>query len=174
MPWPRSRPRDQEGNALAAAWHVLLDTRGTLVATADPQHLIAAIGCEDLVIVHTPDATLVCRKDRAEDVKRLCEIVAERYGEAYRYRACCRELGCRATGKLRPSARCRWLRPVAARGNMLPEFADAGPNGVGRTFVVPGGDQTKCLLIMPDRLVRLSAAGQGVCRGCSGPPRSRA
>jgi hypothetical protein len=58
-----------------------LDTRGTLVASSDPGHLIAVLGCEDLVIVHTPDATLVCRADRAEDVKQLHAIVTERFGE---------------------------------------------------------------------------------------------
>jgi mannose-1-phosphate guanylyltransferase len=77
-------PHDEHRNALAAPRHVLLDTRGTLVASSDPSHLIAVVGCEDLVIVHTPDATLVCRADRAEEVKRICEIVAERFGDAYR------------------------------------------------------------------------------------------
>jgi hypothetical protein len=63
---------------------VLLETSGTLLASSDPSHLIAAVGCEDLLIVHTPDATLVCRADRAEEIKKLCEIVAQRYGDAYR------------------------------------------------------------------------------------------
>ncbi|MGA2063676.1 MAG: sugar phosphate nucleotidyltransferase [Thermoguttaceae bacterium] len=76
-------PRDAGGNALAAPRHVLLDTRDTLVATSDPSHLIAVVGCENLVIVHTPDATLVCRADRAEDVKQIRQLVAERYGDAY-------------------------------------------------------------------------------------------
>ena len=50
-----------------------MDTRGTLAASSDPEHLIAAIGCEDLMIVHTPDATLVCRADRADAIKELHE-----------------------------------------------------------------------------------------------------
>jgi mannose-1-phosphate guanylyltransferase len=79
--WAEVCPRDPSGNALAAPRHVLLDTRGTLVASSDPSHLIAVLGCEDLVIVHTPDATLVCRASRAEDVKKVREIVAERFGE---------------------------------------------------------------------------------------------
>jgi mannose-1-phosphate guanylyltransferase len=33
--------------------------------------LIATIGVEDLVIVDTEDALLVCRKDRTQDVKRI-------------------------------------------------------------------------------------------------------
>jgi mannose-1-phosphate guanylyltransferase len=82
--YAETRPHDQHGNVAAAARHVLLDTRGTLLTSSDPGHLIAAVGCEDLVIIHTPDATLVCRADRVEEVKRLCEIVAGRYGETYR------------------------------------------------------------------------------------------
>ena len=57
--------------------------RGTLVASSDPEHLIATIGCEDLIIVHTPDATLVCRADRAEAIKELHRLVAERFGDEY-------------------------------------------------------------------------------------------
>jgi mannose-1-phosphate guanylyltransferase len=79
--WAEVCPHDPSGNALAAPRHVLLDTRGTLVASSDPRHLIAVLGCEDLVIVHTPDATLVCRASRAEDVKKVHEIVAKRFGE---------------------------------------------------------------------------------------------
>ena len=84
--WPmfaETCPRDGQGNALAAARHVLLDTRRTLVASNDPGHVIAAIGCEDLLIIHTPDATLVCRADRAEEIKKVYGLVGERFGAEY-------------------------------------------------------------------------------------------
>ena len=67
--WPslaQTCPQDEQGNFLAAARTLLMDTRRTLAASSDPGHLIAAIGCDDLVIVHTPDATLVCRADCAD------------------------------------------------------------------------------------------------------------
>lgn len=76
-------PKDGSGNALGCGRYILLDTRGTLVASSDPGHLIAAVGCEDLIIVHTPDATLVCRASEAEKVKQLYEQVVERFGEGY-------------------------------------------------------------------------------------------
>ena len=41
-------------------------------------HLITTIGCEDLVVVHTPDATLVFPRDRDQDVKTMAQRVAER------------------------------------------------------------------------------------------------
>lgn len=75
--------KDERGNALAAEKSLLMDTTGTLVASSDPAHLVAALGCEDLVIVHTPTATLVCRKDRAEDLKKLHALAAERFGPDY-------------------------------------------------------------------------------------------
>lgn len=80
--WPMfaaSLPADERGNAVAAE-SVVLDTERTLLASSDPGHLLAAIGCRDLVIVHTPDATLVCPADRAESVKELQRLVEERLG----------------------------------------------------------------------------------------------
>ncbi len=76
-------PRDRDGNHLAAEKHLLEETKGTLVVSSDPGHLVAAFGCEDLVIVHTPDATLVCRKDRSEDLKELYRRASEKYGPQY-------------------------------------------------------------------------------------------
>jgi mannose-1-phosphate guanylyltransferase len=82
--WPsfaQTCPRDEQGNALAAGRTLLMDTRGTLAASSDPSHLIATIGCDDLIIVHTPDATLVCRSDCADSVKELHQRIASRYGQ---------------------------------------------------------------------------------------------
>jgi mannose-1-phosphate guanylyltransferase len=81
--WPslaETCPRDEHGNALQAASHALFDTTRTLVASNDPSHTIAVLGCDGLIIVHTPDATLVCRADRAEDVKKIHAMVAEKFG----------------------------------------------------------------------------------------------
>jgi mannose-1-phosphate guanylyltransferase len=75
--------RDGEGNAFAGGRHLLVDCGGTLVASSDPEHLVAGIGCEDLIIVHTPNATLVCRRDRSEDIKKLRERVARELGDRY-------------------------------------------------------------------------------------------
>ena len=67
-------------NAVAAARSVLVDVGNALVVSSDPGHLIAAVGCEDLLIIHTPDATLVCRADRAEEIKSLYGLIGERFG----------------------------------------------------------------------------------------------
>jgi mannose-1-phosphate guanylyltransferase len=75
--------KDESGNAIAAEKSLLLDSTGSLIASSDPGHLIAALGCDGLVIVHTPSATLVCRKDKAEDLKKLYALAAERFGAPY-------------------------------------------------------------------------------------------
>jgi len=63
--------KDAAGNAVAGQVFTL-DATGCVVQT-DERHLVAALGLKDVVIVHTPDATLVCPKDRANDVKKLVE-----------------------------------------------------------------------------------------------------
>jgi len=81
--WPmfaETCAKDENGNA-AAACALLLNSRGTLAASNDPNHLIATIGCDDLIIIHTPDATLVCHKDHAESIKELHRQVGERFGK---------------------------------------------------------------------------------------------
>jgi mannose-1-phosphate guanylyltransferase len=76
-------PHDGYGNAIAAERHAVVDCERVLVASDDPKHLIAVIGCEDLVVVHTANATLVCRADRAESVKSAQALVGERFGSEY-------------------------------------------------------------------------------------------
>jgi mannose-1-phosphate guanylyltransferase len=40
------------------------------------EHVIALVGVEDLIVVHTRDATLICKRGRAEDVKKVVEQLA--------------------------------------------------------------------------------------------------
>ena len=82
--WPafgQTRDADAAGNAVAAERHIAIDSKRTLVASNDKGHLIATIGCEDLIVIHTPDATLVCRADQAERIKDLHKQVGEMFGE---------------------------------------------------------------------------------------------
>jgi len=46
------------------------------------KRLVATIGLRDIVVVDTPDATLVCKKDRSQDVKKIVEELKKRkFGE---------------------------------------------------------------------------------------------
>ena len=70
------RPADDFGNVIDNLYEAL-DTRNC-IASVPPDKLLALIGVEDLVIVDTPDALLVCRQDRAEDVRELVQRLKER------------------------------------------------------------------------------------------------
>ncbi|MDR7100833.1 mannose-1-phosphate guanylyltransferase/mannose-6-phosphate isomerase [Lysobacter niabensis] len=63
--------RDGDGNRHEGDV-ISVDTRGSLVRASE-RRMIATIGVEDLVIIDTPDATLVARKDRVQDVKTVVE-----------------------------------------------------------------------------------------------------
>ena len=72
--WPaygEALPADADGNRVGAARAVLHDSRGNVVASSDPHHLVALVGCEGLVVVHTPTATLVMPAAQAQHVKDL-------------------------------------------------------------------------------------------------------
>lgn len=74
--------RRREGESNVAAFpgggdFLARDCRGVL-AFSEEKHLVAGIGVENLVIVHTADATLVCRRDRAEEVKHIVEELQRR------------------------------------------------------------------------------------------------
>jgi mannose-1-phosphate guanylyltransferase len=68
--------RDADGNAVAAR-AVLASSTDCVVASSDPDHLVALVGCEGLVVVHTPTATLVMPADQAQRVKDLHALVNE-------------------------------------------------------------------------------------------------
>lgn len=65
--------RDDEGNAVDADV-VAVDSRNCLVR-ADGDKLIALVGVEDLVVVDTGDALLVCRRDASQDVKKVVDAL---------------------------------------------------------------------------------------------------
>lgn len=62
---------------------VLVDARNTFVQ--GEQRLVAAVGVDDLVIVDTPDAVLVARRGRAQEVKSVVEELTRRDHESAVY-----------------------------------------------------------------------------------------
>lgn len=66
-------PPDEHGN-LVRGEHLAIDTRGTIVFGG--RRLIATIGLQDLIIVDTEDALLVCAKEREQDVREVVRLLA--------------------------------------------------------------------------------------------------
>ncbi len=67
--WPELWGRDEQGNTLRGS-HLALETSDCIVQTSH-DHLVATFGVERLLIVHTPTATLVARRDDEAGVRRL-------------------------------------------------------------------------------------------------------
>jgi len=68
-------PADAGNNTIAAASTRLLDCKNNIFITEDTGHLIAAVGLENIIVAHSPDATLVCPIDQADRLKELLEIM---------------------------------------------------------------------------------------------------
>lgn len=60
---------DEQGNTVSGLYYGL-ETRGCVIRTAE-DHLVATLGVEDLIIVHTPDATLVASKSNENSIREL-------------------------------------------------------------------------------------------------------
>lgn len=78
--WPsfgETLKHDDQNNATNHALTRHLDSQRTLVVNDDPKHMIATIGCEDMVVIHTPRATLICHKDQAQKIKQLQAEIAQ-------------------------------------------------------------------------------------------------
>lgn len=76
--WPayaQTLTPDREGNraGAAAAGSAVFGpgTQGSMVVGDEPGHTVALLGCRDLIVVHTKDATLVMPRGVAEDLKSL-------------------------------------------------------------------------------------------------------
>ena len=84
--WPafaETLHKDEAGNATSGCRHLMLDSRGNLVASSDPNHLVTTLGVDNLVVIHTPTATLICHADQAEKIKDLHKQVGERFGDKH-------------------------------------------------------------------------------------------
>jgi mannose-1-phosphate guanylyltransferase len=72
----RQSPADAQGNTIAGR-HIGISTANSIIR-ADDQHLIATVGVSDLIVVHTPDATLVANRHDEESVRRIVKMLEER------------------------------------------------------------------------------------------------
>ena len=66
---------DKAGNLIKANWHGI-DTTKTLIY-APKNKLVTTIGVNNMVIVDTPDALLIAPMDRAQDVKKIVDLLKQ-------------------------------------------------------------------------------------------------
>jgi mannose-1-phosphate guanylyltransferase len=66
---------DDNGNAVQGPY-LPIDSSGMIVRT-DDDHLVVTIGTKDMIVVHTPDATLVAPKSEEERVREVVQQLTE-------------------------------------------------------------------------------------------------
>ncbi|HEY3451280.1 MAG TPA: mannose-1-phosphate guanylyltransferase/mannose-6-phosphate isomerase [Myxococcales bacterium] len=72
--------RDSAGNVITG--NVIdIDSKGSIVHAE--KRLVATVGLDGVVVVDTPDAVLVCSKDRVQDVKEVVEQLRQRKGSEH-------------------------------------------------------------------------------------------
>ncbi|MEN8662828.1 MAG: mannose-1-phosphate guanylyltransferase [Lentimonas sp.] len=75
--WPaleRHYPSDENGN-VARGLTEIESSSNNIVFSRDDDHLIALLGVNDLIVVKTDDATLVCHKDKAQEIKKIVQTL---------------------------------------------------------------------------------------------------
>jgi len=65
---------DDLGNAVVASTTIMLDSCRNVIVSED-DHLLAVIGMDDCVIVHSPDATLICKKSDSQRLKEMLSMI---------------------------------------------------------------------------------------------------
>jgi mannose-1-phosphate guanylyltransferase len=60
---------DKDENTIVGK-HLGMNTKGTIIRTTD-DHLVVTLGLKDMLIVHTPDATLVANKNDEESIRNI-------------------------------------------------------------------------------------------------------
>jgi len=73
---------DKNGSGNILAGNVIDIDSSDSVIYAD-QRLVATIGLRNTIVVDTPDATLVCSKERAQDVKKIVDELKKRKAEEH-------------------------------------------------------------------------------------------
>jgi mannose-1-phosphate guanylyltransferase len=69
---------DAAGNVIDAPRHVAVNTTGTIIRAAGAQHVVATVGVKDLIVIVTPDATLVANKNDEEAIRQITREIEAR------------------------------------------------------------------------------------------------
>lgn len=79
---PRHYKPDPAGNV--SRGRVIVENGRNNIVFSEGSHLVTVLGADDLIVVHTPDATLVAPKEKAQEIKQLLKrIEAEKDGKRW-------------------------------------------------------------------------------------------
>jgi len=79
---PRLMGTDERENTVDGR-HVGLTTERCIIRNADDGHLVATLGVRDLIVVHTPDATLIARRGDDAALRELVDELKRQGYESY-------------------------------------------------------------------------------------------
>jgi len=74
---------DENNNIVVAGTNQLLDCKNSIIITENKDHLVAGIGLDNIIVAHTPDATLVCPVSEVHKLKELLEKIKENTGDKF-------------------------------------------------------------------------------------------
>jgi mannose-1-phosphate guanylyltransferase len=72
--------KDEKGNSITGKV-IQKDTANSLIYS--PDKVVATIGVEDIIIINTADALLVCRRGRSQDVKEISDFLKRKQMNEY-------------------------------------------------------------------------------------------
>ncbi len=79
---PKHFEKDKSGNVTRG--RAIIEAGSNNIVFSEGNHLLAVLGADDLIVVHTPDATMVAPKARAQEIKLLLKrIEAEKDGRRW-------------------------------------------------------------------------------------------
>lgn len=68
-------PADEQGNILLTDDTITLDSRNSLIFSDEKNKKIVALGVQNMIIINTPDALLICPRGESQKVKMLVEFL---------------------------------------------------------------------------------------------------
>jgi mannose-1-phosphate guanylyltransferase/mannose-6-phosphate isomerase len=68
--------KDENGNAISSAAHAI-DCENSLLRSENSSQQLVGLGLDNIIAIAMPDAVLVARKDRAQDVKKVVDWLKE-------------------------------------------------------------------------------------------------
>jgi len=75
--------KDEEGNVVSGGAQLMTESSRSCIAHAPAGEMVALIGVHNVVVVHEGNATLVCHRDRVQDVRALVERMRAGEGEEF-------------------------------------------------------------------------------------------
>ncbi len=78
----QTRKPDEDGN-VAVAENAMFEQSRNNIFVAEDDHLIVGLGVEDLVVVRSGDATLICHRSQEQAIKQLVELRTAQFGAKY-------------------------------------------------------------------------------------------